>query len=42
MGTCARKDGEGTLLRKIEGEVFDRDACIALCTAQKTCTAAQY
>jgi hypothetical protein len=39
-GKCKRSDGLGTTLNIIEGVVFDRDACIALCKVSNTCTAA--
>lgn len=41
-GKCKRKDGEGSTKVTVEGVVFDRDACIALCKASDTCTAASF
>ena len=41
-GKCQRLDGLGTTQITVEGTVFDRDACLALCVDSDACTAAQY
>jgi len=39
-GKCQRSDDLGTTKTEIQGVVFDRDACLALCVNDKECTAA--
>lgn len=41
-GKCQRVDAKGSTLTTVDGVVFDRDACVALCKASNICSAAQF